>query len=638
VSDASLVTPLVTPASRRFTLRDLPLPAKVVVTSFLLAVGLGYTAALLQLHFQDSKSGQPMPTVEDVVLKFTGKKWFTQAPPPPVSRLVKLLVTPTGPFGGTGTMRPAFFEKDGGEFNRTPEAERPRVRAEREGEIQALVLWAEAAPEVRKAAYEADRFVPPPGQMPPALTREFASEDGQAVRVKAILDARCVRCHGKGEAQESYPLETYAQIEKYLSVPATVSVPPGGGWVRVEEPISLEKLTQSTHAHLLSFAVLFSLTGLVFAFTSYPTFLRCLLGPAVLVAIVTDVCFWWLARLSEGYGHYFAMGVMGTGGAAGLGLALQITLSLWNMYGPRGKVVIVGLLALAAATGGLVITQVAWPGLEAKRAELEKAKADADNPKADADNPKADGQKKPEPPPQPHAKPEDKKDTKPEDKKTEEKKTEDKKAPPPAAPSELEKVLTIPAGADPRGLKWKGDIEGGMVLAFFDRDEGKAFLKALKDADEDGKKRLLAERNGELAAMLAWVRSSDADRRRAYETDLFDLPPSLLGKPVTPDYKAGDRAVKIRSLITDRCTRCHQEGGDREETPLDSYDNIKKKLEPRPKPVKTVGATAARRHVTAVLPALPPGPSRPYPSREPFQEPFLTTRRLEYWALRGEPG
>src|SRR6478609_3923881 len=98
--------------SARFTLRDLPFPAKLVVTCFLLSVGLGYTTAMVQLHFQDSKSGEPMPTPADVVVKFTGKKWLTEAPPKPVSKFVQLITTSSGTFGSNGTMLPAFFEKD----------------------------------------------------------------------------------------------------------------------------------------------------------------------------------------------------------------------------------------------------------------------------------------------------------------------------------------------------------------------------------------------------------------------------------------------------------------------------------------------------------------------------------------------
>ena len=43
--------------------------------------------------------------------------------------------------------------------------------------------------------------------------------------------------------------------------------------------------------------MLFSLTGLVFAFTNYPVTLRCVLGPLVVLAVFADVSLWWLARL-----------------------------------------------------------------------------------------------------------------------------------------------------------------------------------------------------------------------------------------------------------------------------------------------------------------------------------------------------
>ena len=87
------------------SLTGAPLPAKLVVSCFLLAVGGGYTAAMIQLHVQDSKSGKPMPDMHDVVLKYTGKKWFTEEPPAPESTLVCLITADENlPFSGTGTM------------------------------------------------------------------------------------------------------------------------------------------------------------------------------------------------------------------------------------------------------------------------------------------------------------------------------------------------------------------------------------------------------------------------------------------------------------------------------------------------------------------------------------------------------
>ena len=98
-------------APPRFTLRALPLPAKLVVTCFLMAVGLGYSSAMVQLHMQDSRSGKPMPTVADVVAKFTGKRWHESAPPRQVSQLEKLIMGPIegAPFNGIGSMAPVFL-------------------------------------------------------------------------------------------------------------------------------------------------------------------------------------------------------------------------------------------------------------------------------------------------------------------------------------------------------------------------------------------------------------------------------------------------------------------------------------------------------------------------------------------------
>lgn len=550
-----------TPAETRFTLRSLPLPAKLVVTCFLLAVGLGYTAAMVQLHFQDSKSGKAMPTVSDVVLKFTGKKFFETEPPRPTSKFVKLLLAPAGePFNGAGTMFPAFTTRDDGEFMKEVRAvgdRRSELLPQREGERDALVLWAESPPDVRKKAYDDDHFGIEPGKGPKVITKEFKSDDG-AIKVKSIIETRCARCHKKGEPQENYPLEKFSQIEKYLVVPATIQVKPGGDWVRVEEPMGLEKLTQSTHAHLLSFAVLFSLTGLVFAFTSYPTPVRCILGPWVLVAIVTDVIFWWVARLSETYGVYFAMGVMGTGAAVGMGLSAQILLSLWNMYGAKGKAVLLLLFALAGAAGTLVALNVVKPGLDAKQA----AKAEANNP-PDA-NANGDGGKVDTPP------------------KKQEAKNGGNKVDNTPGPNRVQTMLQWPVkGPDGkelavRELKFKKDQVGGMVRAFFDKDKAE-FAQAIKDEDADAQSKLTPERHAELAALTAWAGLPAPEQKRTYDADAFDLPTSLAGKPITKDFVAGGK-VKVKTMLETRCFGCH--AGEADDLQFDNLDGLRKFLEP----------------------------------------------------------
>src|SRR6478735_5099482 len=66
-------------APPRFTLRQLPLPAKLVLSTFLLAVGVGYTSAMVQLHMHHSdRDGTTLPTPANVVAVFAGKVWKTK--------------------------------------------------------------------------------------------------------------------------------------------------------------------------------------------------------------------------------------------------------------------------------------------------------------------------------------------------------------------------------------------------------------------------------------------------------------------------------------------------------------------------------------------------------------------------------
>jgi hypothetical protein len=88
----------------------------------------------------------------------------------------------------------------------------------------------------------------------------------------------------------------------------------------------------------------------------------------VLVAQVADVACWWLARLEPPAGPYFALAIMATGAIVGLGLVAQIVLSLWNMYGAKGKLVLVVLFLVGAGLFGLTYVKVIEPQLQAERA------------------------------------------------------------------------------------------------------------------------------------------------------------------------------------------------------------------------------------------------------------------------------
>lgn len=554
-----------TPPAPRLTLRQLPLPAKLVLTTFLLAVGLGYSSAMIQLHMQHSdRDGTTLPTVENVVAVFAGKVYKKEGDERIVSHLEAIISgDPAGGINGAN-MAPAFFARDEANYSKQAKdpAKKPKLDLEREGERKAFVAWINAPPEVREQAYDGNHFALPKGLEKLVVTPAYLKQ-GQpgTVHVRELIRDRCTRCHRPGGEKGDVPLTTYAELEKYM--PPTAVIPPGGGYVDSGRLMSLEKLTQSTHAHLLSFAVLFSLTGLIFAYTGLPGIVRGTVGPIVLVAQVADISCWWLARLPEPYGVNFAKAIIGTGGVVGLGLAAHIVLSLFSMYGSLGKVVLLLLFAAAAGGGAAGWEKVVKPHLEAEKAaavkKAEDAKKRADDDRAKAGK-KAEGPAKVEPVP----------------------------APPKTGPSGLERVLTGQwAKTWVKDGPWAKDgkvPDGGMVRAFFDKEGD--FKAALKD-DPAAAEKLVPLREGERAALLAWAKAAADVRKKGYDDNAFPLPEAVAGRP-TPEFLDKDgKHLKVRDLIEARCSSCHAADAN---VPLDSYAGLEKWLAPAAAPARGAAA------------------------------------------------
>ena len=65
---------------RRIVLRELPFSARLTLACFLIAVGLGYISAVVQLHLRDASDGNVLPSSEDVVRKFHGSAGPAMSP------------------------------------------------------------------------------------------------------------------------------------------------------------------------------------------------------------------------------------------------------------------------------------------------------------------------------------------------------------------------------------------------------------------------------------------------------------------------------------------------------------------------------------------------------------------------------
>ncbi|HET6574702.1 MAG TPA: hypothetical protein VFG68_13935 [Fimbriiglobus sp.] len=511
-----------TDPATRITLRGLPLAAKLVLSAFLMAVGLGYSAAMVQLHLKQSgRAGEALPTLDDVVERFSGLKRADPDAPPPVCRVREMLAGDrTAANVGPANMAPAIFAKSKG-YAAERAARGPTVDAEREGELLAVTAWCRADPAARKAAYEADRFALPDDRKGRPITAQFSDADRGAVKIKTLIDTRCQACH----KDQSPSLGTYADLEPLVTPPPRELI--DGKWEQSTKQISVERLAQSTHAHMLSFAMLFTLTGLTFAFTRYPGWARCVVGPLVLVAQVAEVACWWLARV-PGYGPYFAQAIVFAGGVVGSFLGLQVVLSLFDMYGRVGRTVLV-LLFLAVAAGFAVVgTRVIEPALRAER----EAKAQPA-----------------EPAPHPAT-----------------------ETGPQVVPtlSKLERLIMGPTESPMNSAE-------SMAAAFFlkDGEDYRTLIRERPKAEVD------AERNGERLAVRAWIRTDPAARKAAYKADKFALPRELADGPITPEFRHPDKAVMVKSILDRRCARCHMKDGPdgAADHPLETYEQIAKQIE-----------------------------------------------------------
>jgi hypothetical protein len=350
------------PAHPRFTLRELPLAAKLVVAVFLCSVGLGYFSALVQLHLRHgSRNGEPLPGASDVVERFAGLK--KAGPVADKSRIEELIM---GQIDGEMTaesMGPAFFAKSSGYAKECRDRGKEVVDKEREGERQMLRAWVRSDRAVREKAYAENKFPVPAELSSQTVTEDLFDKDAKTVKVKDLIDVRCGKCH-PGDHPPS--MENYKELEPLIDVPKADEVLTGG-WVRSNRQMSVDALTQSTHAHLLSFSMLFALTGLAFAYTSYSRPLRLIFAPLVLIAQVVDIACWWLARV-PGPGPYFATAILFTGGVVGVGLGVQIVATVFDLFGRKGRVVLI-LLFLAAGAGAAVLySKAIGPALEAEKA------------------------------------------------------------------------------------------------------------------------------------------------------------------------------------------------------------------------------------------------------------------------------
>lgn len=360
------------PSPVRFTLRDLPLAARLTLALFLLSVGIGYVSALVQLHFQHASAGELLPTTDNAVRIFHG-----DIGDKPKSKIEQLLPEDFEgkKMNGQGQMTSAFFKraedykeaigekarelaaKRGGKAKdpAIKEAAQAEVDRERFGERAAMIAWVRAG--ANEQEYNDDKFSLPEELAREPITPKYLVDESSkpTVKIQTLFTERCATCHADGGSAQSFPLTSFAEIKKFTTV-------------KTASGMSLEKLAQTTHVHLLGFSILYGLTGIILAFSSYPRWLRLVLCPLPLLVQVIDIACWWLARLPQPHGPMFARVIVVTGAIVAVGLLLHIVLSLFNLFSKKAWLVLFLLFGIAGAGGYIAKMEVIDPYIAQEKA------------------------------------------------------------------------------------------------------------------------------------------------------------------------------------------------------------------------------------------------------------------------------
>jgi len=139
-----------------------------------------------------------------------------------------------------------------------------------------------------------------------ALETDFGS-------VRPIFDNNCTVCHSAKSGLSIPHLTSYDEIMQV---------------VQLDTGSTLGQLARVSHIHLFGISVIFLLTGTIFALSSMPQKWRLLIIVLPYLAIWADIGAWWITK----YEPVFAYVVLVGGGLMGVALAIQILVSLWEMW------------------------------------------------------------------------------------------------------------------------------------------------------------------------------------------------------------------------------------------------------------------------------------------------------------------
>jgi len=152
-----------------------------------------------------------------------------------------------------------------------------------------------------------------------AWLKSGAPESGYESTIKPILAKRCVACHSPVSGLKIPDLSSYESVRQVA---------------KVDTGVSLHSLMKVSHIHLFGIALVAFGIGLVFRFAVLPAWAQYTLTLLPFVAIFSDIGAWFLTKWDPVYAYTVVI----AGALLGLSWALQITISLYQIWFLRRRV------------------------------------------------------------------------------------------------------------------------------------------------------------------------------------------------------------------------------------------------------------------------------------------------------------
>jgi hypothetical protein len=226
---------------------DRTISEKLLYTSFLLLVGLGYMMAMSYLYVtHEMNDGKPGLSVADVAASYYGNRSGT--------RLEAAI---------RGPMAANISDED----------------------RNVMVAW----------------------------LKDGAEEEHYAKDIKPILEKTCLACHVQSSNMNLPDFSTYAGIHKFAEV---------------DTGMSMASLLRLSHIHLFGISLLLFMIGSIFIQAEVNVWFKRFLVVSPMLAVFVDVLSWFLTK----WDSHYAVIVIVAGGILGMSMALQILISLYQIW------------------------------------------------------------------------------------------------------------------------------------------------------------------------------------------------------------------------------------------------------------------------------------------------------------------